>query len=439
MALRLPHFVRRSLTVAVLIACCGCTDPEEPFGKEGTGAEHQSSANTNSSTIQDSMTSKGGDPIEFPRFEDAAAEVGIEHIYDNGTTDAQLMIESTGGGAGWIDFDLDQAWDLHLTQGGAAAPTDPQSRPSDALLRQRPDGRFYEVTTLAGCVSREYGQGTASTDVNNDGFPDLFVTNVGRNRLFLNNGDGTFTESDDPAISEAAVWSTTAVFGDVDLDGDDDLYVCNYADYDPYAPQECLDEAGRRSVCHPRNVPDTKDHFYLNLGDGRFRECAAESGLTGDENRALCAVILDLNEDGIPDIYVGNDTTANYLFLNDGTGHFRENALALGGAVSGTGASQASMGIGVGDYDGNGRLDLCLTHFTGEYNTLYQNNGAGVLRDVTALTGLRPLTLPKLAFGVVMHDFNGDRRQDLLFANGHIDPLHPDGDGYGNATSVGEF
>lgn len=382
--------------------------------------------------IEDDLSSDNQSEVKlsFPRFSDVSSALGLRHVYDNGTSRRQLMTESTGGGAGWLDFDRDGLVDLCLPQGGEPTPQNVEERGSDQLYRQRPSGQFVDVAQLAGTTCFEYGQGISSADIDNDGFPDLLVTNVGRNRLFLNNGDGTFTESRDAAMQELNAWSTSAAFGDVDLDGDVDLYVCNYAQYDPFDAFECLDEQGDPSVCHPRNVPAAADDFFLNNGDGSFSKCDVERGLLGPDNRALCVVMLDFNRDGAMDIYVGNDTTANFLFLNDGAGYFTESALGMGGAVNATGASQASMGIGVGDFDRNGFQDLCLTHFTGEYNTLYQNNGPGGFRDLTSLSGLRNLTLSKLAFGVLMHDFNADGSEDLLFANGHIDPMHPDGDGY---------
>lgn len=374
--------------------------------------------------------------LHFPRFTDISAQLNLSHTFYNGTTKRQLMIESTGGGAAWIDIDSDGLMDLYFPQGGETTPRRTQDRPGDQLFRQRSGQGFLNVTGLAGTTCFEYGQGVASADVNEDGFPDFIVTNVGPNVLFLNNGDGTFSESEDTAIREASLWSSSAAFGDVDSDGDLDLYVCNYCDYDPFDPKECLDELGVAAMCHPRNLQPQADHFFLNNGDGSFSRCEKQRGLYGPENRALCVAMLDLNHDGAIDIYVGNDTTANFFFQNDGQGYFSESAMGIGGGVSASGASQATMGIGVGDYDQNGFQDLCLTHFSGEYNTLYQNNGVGGLRDLSSLTGLRPITLPKLAFGVIMHDFNADGHQDLVFANGHIDPIHPDGDGYEMTSQV---
>lgn len=432
--------------IAGIVFCCGCGESGQQPDDSGQETGNETSRETTGLEFEfdlpDDSDPSDGDLIQdlsFPTFHDISRERGVDHTYRNGTSSRQLMTESTGAGAGWLDFDCDGQIDLCLPQGGEPTPDRIQQRGADRLFRQRPDGVFQEVADLAGTVCFEYGQGVTSADFNEDGFPDLLVTNVGPNLMLSNNGDGTFSSLGDDSLPPATSWSTSAAFGDVDQDGDLDLYICNYADYAPHQPIECLDDAGKPSICHPRNVPAALDQFYLNNSDGTFTECALERGLHGPDNRALCLVMLDLNRDGSLDIYVGNDTTANFLFLNDGSGFFTESALGMGGAVNATGASQASMGIAVGDFDRNGFQDLCLTHFSGEYNTLYQNNGPGGFRDFTSLSGLRSLTLPKLAFGAVMHDFNGDGHEDLLFANGHIDPVNPDGDGYEMKPQVLSF
>lgn len=384
--------------------------PAPPTGQDATGTDAAETA--------------------FPSFRNVGPQRGVVHVYDNGTTVRQLMTESTGGGAGWLDFDLDGRPDLFLPQAGRPDVGKASEREPDVLFRQRVDGSFREVAAVSGIACHEYGQGAAVGDYNNDGFPDLLITNVGANWLLTNNGDGTFTHEVRSVIAVPQLWSSSAAWGDVDHDGDVDLYVCNYAQYDPYNPIKCEDDAGQPTVCHPRNTPPEPDHFFLNNGDGTFTQAEQRLNLFGEGNRGLGVVIADLDRNGWQDIYVANDTTSNFVFLNDGQAKFQESALGFGGAVSAQGKSQASMGIAVGDYDRNGYLDLCLTHFSGESNTLYQNLGQGGLNDVSAITGLRSLTLSKLAFGAVMHDFDGNGSQEMIFANGHIDPLHPDGDGY---------
>lgn len=369
--------------------------------------------------------------LEFPEFVDVAVDLGVDFAFDNGASPRALMMESTGGGCGWTDYDRDGLLDLYLTQGGPLCP-EPQDRlKDDALFRQSTDERFLDIAALAGIRDTEFGHGVAAGDYDNDGFDDLFVANAGRSHLYLNQGDGTFLDGTDRFVGLRDVWSTTPAWGDIDRDGDLDLYVCNYNIYDPCHPVQCLDKEGIPSICHPRNVEPDPDEFFLNSGDGQLSECSQTLGLFGPGNKGLGVVIADLTGDLWPDIYVANDTTANFFFVNDGTGQkFTESAMILGGAFNASGEPQASMGVGFGDYDNNGLPDLLLTHFTGESNTLYRNLGPQGLQDVSSLVNLRDASLPKLGFGAVMCDFNSDSHMDLFVTNGHIDPRYANSEGY---------
>lgn len=377
--------------------------------------------------------------LDFPHFRDVAQELGVIHTYDNGASPKALMVESTGGGCGWIDYDRDGRLDLYLTQGGRPDASSEADRPADAFFRQTSAGQFIPLGVASGIDERRYSQGVTMGDFDNDGFDDLFVANVGESRFFQNQGDGTFIEVTSSLAGLRHVWSSTPAWGDIDKDGDLDLYICNYAIYDPYHPIPCLDKTGVPSICHPRNAEPEPDQFFLNLGDGQFREASQAMGLFGPGNRALGVVIADLNGDSWPDIYVANDTTANFYFVNKNGQSFRDAATLLGGGYCATGEAQASMGVAFGDYDHNGYPDLCLSHFTGEHNTLYQNMGPKGLQDVSAITGLRELSLPKLGFGIVMSDFNQDGHCDLFVANGHIDPRYADGEGYEMTAQIHSF
>jgi hypothetical protein len=377
---------------------------------------------------QEALTSQH---LEFPDFVDVATTVGIDFNFDNGVTPRALMIESTGGGCGWTDYDRDGRLDLYLTQGGPLCPQPQDVLKEDALFRQLPNERFLSVAVLAGIRDTDFGHGVAAGDYDNDGFDDLFVANAGQSHLYLNQGDGTFLDGTDRMVGLRNVWSTTPAWGDVDRDGNLDLYVCNYNIYDPCHPVRCLDKDGIPSICHPRNVEAEPDSFFISSGDGQLQECSQTVGLFGPGNKGLGVVIADLTGDSWPDVYVANDTTANFFFVNDGTGRkFKESSLILGGAFNATGETQASMGIAFGDYDNNGLPDLLLTHFTGESNTLYRNMGPQGLQDVSSLVQLREASLPKLGFGAVMYDFNSDTHLDLFVTNGHIDPRYANSEGY---------
>lgn len=359
-------------------------------------------------------------PLSCSRFVDVAEAIGLSHVYLNGAAGQALMPEATGGGCGWVDYDRDGQLDLYLNQGGDLATAVSDSTLADQLFRNMGSGSFAPVAAAAGISECGYSQGVAIGDYDNDGFDDIYITNVGGNRLYRNSGDGTFFDVTIEASVAGGLWSTSAAWADLDLDGDLDLYVCNYVEYDPHSPRVCQNALGRPAMCHPNQMEAVPDECYLNLGDGSFRAVAAERGLFGPGNKALGVAVADFNNDGWPDIFVANDTTPNFLFLNDGKGHFRESAVMQGCAVNTNGNAQANMGIAVGDYDRNGWLDLYITHFTQEWNTLYRNRGTEGFQDVSALVGLVPLQLDKLGFGTIMADFNYDGNDELFVANGHV-------------------
>jgi hypothetical protein len=356
-----------------------------------------------------------------PSFIDVHEAAGIRHVYQNGARGESLMVESIGGGAGWLDYDADGLPDLYLTQGGDPTRVDTTGQPTDQLYRNLGDGQFRNVTEATWLRETRYSQGVAVGDFDNDGFDDIYVTNVGRNSLFQNQGDGTFLDVTDQAGVGDERWSSSAAWADLDQDGDLDLYVCNYVQYDPLHPLDCRNAQGEARICHPRDVEHWPDECYINQGDGTFRPEAKERGLEGPGNKALGVAVADFNNDGAPDIYIANDTTPNFLFMNQGEGKYLESAVLLGCAVDRNGASQASMGLAVGDYDRNGWLDIYSTHFYEESNTLYRNLGPQGFDDITALAGLHQPTLPFLAFGTVMADFDQNGTQELIVANGHIE------------------
>jgi hypothetical protein len=410
------------------LGCRGGSDEEAgENAPDGAASPFQVAVSSDSSPrLNDDSPERA---VRCAQFRDVHEEAGIEHVYVNGERGRCLMVETIGAGAGWLDYDADGHWDLYLNQGGDPTIDADETQPHDKLFRNLGDGTFRDVTREAGIAEFRYSQAVAVGDYDDDGFDDVYVTNVGRNTLYHNQGDGTFLDVTEQAGVGDERWSASAAWADLDLDGDLDLYVCNYCVYDPQDAKVCLNDAGEDRVCHPRGVEPWPDECYINRGDGTFSAEAASRGLVGDGNRSLGVAVADFSNDGLPDIYVTNDTTANFLFVNQGDGMFREMGIVMGCAVDGNGGFQASMGVAVNDFDRNGCLDLYVAHFYRESNTLYRNYGEGGFQDETGILGLHAPTLLRLAFGTVMADFNRDGWQELFITTGHIDnfpdnPLH---------------
>lgn len=366
------------------------------------------------------------------QFVDIAQASGVNFVYRNGEQGESLMVESIGGGVGVLDFDCDGRIDLLFSQGGD--PQNPQLGDAPvALFRRLPDGSWSNVADRAGLGDDGYGQGVAIGDFNADGFDDVYLTYVGANVMLRNQGDGTFVDVTASTGTEGSMigsrWSSSAAFADLSGDGLLDLFVCNYTDYDPMNPLICKNSQGENRICHPREVDGLPNDCFINEGDGTFSEQATDLGMVGPGSKSLGVAIADFDVDGDPDVYVANDTTANFFFVNDGENRYQERALVQGCAVSGDGLFQASMGLAIGDYDRNGFLDLYSTHYYDESNTLYRNLGPRGFQDVTARTGLHVPTLHLLAFGTVMEDLDLDGWQDLFVTNGHVEnyagnPIH---------------
>jgi hypothetical protein len=344
------------------------------------------------------------------RFVDVTEEAGIRFHHRHGGDGDKHIVETMSGGGGFWDYDGDSDLDVYLLN-GAAPP---------ALYRHE-GGRFIDVTEAAGLKASGYGMGCAAADYDNDGDLDLFVSSFGPGHLYRNEGDGTFTEVTQAAGVGAAGFAASAAFADIEGDGDLDLYVTTYIEYRLDNPVYCGDRAlGVRTYCHPNNYPGAPDLLYRNEGDGTFSDISVEAGVSLKEGRGLGVIFTDYDEDGDPDIYVANDTMMNYFFRNLGGGTFEETALALGLGFDEDGRAEGSMGIDAGDYDGDGKLDLFVTNFESESNTLYRNLGDGTYTDMTYAAGLALPSLPWVGFGTGFFDFDNDADPDLFVANGHI-------------------
>ncbi len=421
--------LRTLFTSALILLCsfCGCgseRSSDRTAERPAENTESPTRSRTESPFAIDlaaDLENVGQGPLETKiRLQDVAIELGISHGYENGASGRVLIHETIGAGVGWLDYDNDGRWDLFANQGGDATVETSNTPPLDSLFQNVGSG-FRSVAESTRIVEGNYSQGVAVADFDNDGFDDLYITNLGENTLWHNCGDGTFQEMGRVAGVADPLWSTSAAWGDLDHDGDLDLYVCNYIDFDPRHPLACTDARGQPALCNIASFAPTPDACYMNHGDGTFVNEASTRGLFGPGNRALGVAICDFNRDGWTDIYVANDTTPNFLFVNRGLAQFEDQAPLLGCAVDRIGATQGSMGLAIGDFDRNGYQDIYCTNFYEESNTLYANDGPSGFRDVTGIVGLHSATLGLLGFGTVMQDFDGDGQLDLLVANGHVD------------------
>ncbi len=386
----------------------------------------------------------GGGPI----FVDRAAELGLDFVHFNGMSGEYYMVEVLGAGGALLDYDNDGDLDVYLVQGAMLGPGKtlgdalfpPRHPPplTDRLYRNdlevAPDGtrvlRFTDVTAEAGLAALGYGMGVATGDYDNDGWTDLYLTHFGPNQLWRNRGDGTFEEVTAETGTGDDRWSVPAAFVDYDRDGWLDLFVGNYVAFDYARLPICRDLTGAQDYCGPAVFTPEPDRLFRNRGrgaDGRvtFEDATAAAGLTAGFGPALGVVAADFDGDRWPDLYVANDAKPNNLWRNRGAGAdrrvtFTDEALLAGCAVNAAGRAEGSMGVDAGDFDGDGDLDLFMTHLVKETNTLYLNDGRGNFDDRTADSGLGPPSLAYTAFGTAWFDYDNDGWLDLLAVNGAV-------------------
>ncbi len=374
-------------------------------------------------------------------FQNIAASAGLtkwHHIA--GTPAKRLILEAKGPGVCLIDYDNDGWLDIYLVNGLTYKALDGKEPPTHAaLFRNNHDGTFTDVTEKAGVANDRWGYGCVVGDYDNDGWPDLYVTNNGKNRLYHNNHNGTFSDVAETAGVTVGTWSTGATFGDYDGDGKLDLFVDGYAKIDLANPPVSGSKAvgyshcqyrGVQVMCGPRGLPGEHDHLFHNNGDGTFTDVSKKLGVDDPNGYyGLGVLFADVNGDGKPDLLVANDTSPNYLYMNKGNGTFDEEGYLSGYALNKDGREIANMGIAAGDYENNGHLSIVNTDFADDYNVLFQNDGTGAFTDVSIQAGIATSSMPFVSFADGFLDYDNDGWKDLLIINGHVYPevdQHPE-------------
>jgi hypothetical protein len=372
-----------------------------------------------------------------PLFEELSpAALGITWVHDNARSPERYLPETLGPGCAFLDFDNDGWMDLFFVSYGPSDFFKPQRPLKNALYKNNRDGTFTDVTDKAGVAGSAFGMGAAVGDYDNDGFPDLYVTAYGRATLFHNNGDGTFTDVTEKAGVGAPGWSTSAVWLDYDNDGKLDLFVCSFVEYGRGKNVSCGDnKLGRHFYCIPRIFNPTPSLLFHNNGDGTFTEVSKGTDIQKALGKALGVVATDINNDGLMDLFVANDTVQNFLFKNLGGGKWEEIGLPSEVGFSANGQARSGMGVDAADLDGDGFQDLFVANVDQEMFALYRNNGDESFSDVAHVHGVAEATRLLSGWGLKFFDFDNDGHIDLLLANGHPDDMI---DSYGGSVKYEE-
>jgi len=356
-------------------------------------------------------------------FEEVPAKAsGITWVHNNAHSPERYLPETVGAGCAFFDYDNDGWMDIYLVNSGASDFYKPTTPLRNALYQNNRNGTFTDVTDRAGVAGGNFGMGVAAGDYDGDGWQDLYITNYGRNILYRNNGNKTFTDATEKAGVSAPGWSTCAVWFDYDNDGKIDLFVSSFVFYDKSQNPLCTDSSlSRRYYCVPRVFKPMPSHLFRNNGNGTFTDVSKESGIADSPGKSFGAVATDVNNDGLMDLFVANDTVPNFLFINKGGGKFEEVGLASGVAYGESGRPRSGMGLDATDYDGDGWQDLFVANIDQEFFSLYHNQKDLTFTDEPGEIG--PATQLLSGWGLKFFDYDNDGDADLFLANGHPDDM----------------
>jgi enediyne biosynthesis protein E4 len=361
---------------------------------------------------------------QFPFEQVPPEKSGINWTHSSGKSPEKYLPESSGAGCAFLDYDNDGWMDVYLVNSGKCDFFTPDPPLRNALYKNNRDGTFTDVTGKAGVGAGGYGQGVAVGDYDGDGFPDIYVTQYGRSILYHNNGDGTFADVTEKAGVAAPGWSSSAVWFDYDNDGRLDLFVGRFVDFSKEINKPCgIHEDGRLHYCIPKVYSPMPSWLFHNNGDGTFTDVSKESGIARSLGKVWGVVATDLNNDGLIDLFVANDTVQNFLFANHGNGKFEEIGEPAGIAYSAEGRSRSGMGLDSADYNQDGFMDLFVANLDREMYSLYHNNHDSTFDDEAGATGIASATRLMSGWGLKFFDFDNDGDLDLFLANGNPDDL----------------
>jgi hypothetical protein len=354
-------------------------------------------------------------------LKDVTQQAGISFRHNSGAYGGKLLPETLGSGCAFLDYDADGYADILLVN-SMDWPGHQRTRSTLKLYKNNRNGTFSDVTRAAGLDIELYGMGIAVADYNNDGFPDILITCVGQNRLFLNTGKGTFRDATKASgLAGRSAFSTSALWFDYDRDGHLDLFVCNYVNWSPEHDVFCSLDGKNKSYCTPEAYRGETCWLFRNRGNGTFEDVTAASGIFDTSSKSLGVAMLDFDQDGWPDLFVANDTQPNKLYRNLRNGKFKDVSVEAGLAFSADGKARAGMGVDVGDFENSGRPGIVVTNFDNEMVGLYRSSSAGQFDDVSIAAGVGGPSKTTLGFGCGFADLDLDGRLDLVVANGHID------------------